>query len=1223
MANRIESFSHGDGVARETESEKTFLSALNNVVLPLPAPILKNVLDSSNNKGNSEAFSKLPEDAEIPESLSDIKLVNESDLKKDQYKIFSSEDGPAYAIQRKDDEIRFETQDGKRYLVSKENNPEAFDQLKTLHTEWGDVKEAISDGAKLLSPDDNIPVLTGDTKVKMLSDGVKLIDIPERGQYVVMEDYTSEHYSIITSDQVSLQTDAVDDAFADAGLPKGEETDIMMAETTEDGKSVSELYQEYMEEAYKDLPKDSKKAKYMRLLEAENMLSGGFQYLPYNTGPGRYGGSETEYADGMSELKAADARGMLDEGTLGDELAGLLTDEDIIADSEKFLDDAVDKIKNKDELEDKIADSMLDESYLETIESLGEDHAEGAQSRFSSDLEGLKLLNADRAEEVQNTLKFRVPISELNEIYKEGVDGVGEDNLLNASGDVASSLLQGIVTTLFGTKRGVDVYNKIINGEKVDVTPEERKKLDVIKSAHQALTNALNDQAGRNLESDNGRSPKPLSIDDIDKAIDKANVPLDQRGGVKGLLGGLVKSGTLSGAGGLVSMAAGIYKMSDGGLSLGETENERIEVARNFLSLVGVTPSLLNMTNEVYKGLSGNPGMGDALGIGKNLKDTWNKNFPTNSDAPPKSSIPSEFVHPDFDFGKESFSKDIWGQVSENLGETVTPVEDNLSELSDDEQDRVRRNIDSIAKDIRGPDIPDLDKKTKTQLVGGSLSLLGGLADAGGGTLDIVLGARGLDDLRKNGGEPIEFAQRSLQVGSGSFSSVMGLSSASEALGIAPQIATRVAAAAGLAGSVLGFVGAILGGVMAALADKKKEGVTEDIRDVFRDLSDDGVTEDDWGDKFNFTIHVEYSKSTEHDGRRDALFESWFPEDIPTWEAQPDKYKEFTETVSEDGEISESWISDFNGDKPDLVMHKYGHDFYDKNRDKIELLSRKWTEWDGSDDIVSRKDFEKILDDESTTKEEREAINLLLSDNAFFDLLDTFNSQWSGGRPKGTDGKISSKDLNQWRHLWIDQEREDKVEKEYSHDFYDENRDVIEYISRKWTDWDGSDDIVSRKDFEKLLDSDETSGEEKEAVQWLMDDPFFFDLLDTFAKGGKTDGKISSKDLNQWREQWIEKEHEEKVENNYSQSFYDEYRDTIEFISQKWTDWDGSDDIVSRKDFEKILDSDDTSDEEKEAVQWLMDDPFFFDLLDTFAKGGDGDGKISSKDLNKWREQWM
>ncbi|MDQ7728848.1 hypothetical protein, partial [Halomonas sp. SpR8] len=1093
-------------------------------------------------------------DVPTPKSFNDISYSDHGDPEHDFHSGVQITLDDSDAMWAEGGTLIYKDSEGKRFAVSEEYTPKVYDQVKDLKEAWDKVDEKIGDGDyKLFYGSDDSPVLSGDNEVDSVTDkngnpveGIKLVTRDDE-TYVVLESKTPHQFDTITSDAASQQLGDVDELFKDNDLPASNETDVMQAETTEDGKTVAELYQEYMQEAYKDAPDDSKEAKYLRLMEAQGMLQGNFQYLPYNTGPGQFG-SDTDYAEKMSELKAADARGMLDEEALGNELSDLLADEDIMADSEDFLDKAVDKIKNKDELEDKIADSMLDDNYLKAIEELKENgNIDGAATRFANDMQSLQMLSPDRAEEVQNTLKFQDAIGGLNEIFEGGADAVGDESLGNAAGDVATSLLKALTTSLSGTKRGVEVYNKIINGEKVDVTPEEQKQLTAIKNSHKALTELLDDQAREILDTGkNGKIDyKSITVDEIDRAIDKANVPTNQRKGVAGVLGTLAKSGALSSAGGLVSMVAGIYKTSDGGLNLGETPEERMEVARNFLTLVGATPSLVTMTGETYKLLSGQPGFADALGLDKNLKETvWDKHFDTKSSPKTPPSTPNNRDLPSMDLGESFTTKDVWNEVNKNQNHSVDSIDKVISGLPDkhkEEGDDLRERINKVADDIRGsknsknrdldPDKIGIDKVNfdkidpakKFQWAGGALNVLGGIAEAGGGVLDVVLGAKGLEKLSNNGGEPIEFAQKSLQVGAGSFSTTMGLASAASGFGIGPQIATKIAAGTGLAGAALGFVGAILSGVMLALADKKNAGITEDIQNVFNDLSDDGVTEDDWGDKFNFTIHTEYSKSVYHEGKIDAVYESWFPEDTPTWEAQPEVFEEFTETVADDGEISESWLR-YSFD--DLVMHEYGEEFYDEHRDKIELISRKWTDWDGSDDIVSRKDLEKRLEKDDTTEEEKEAINFLLEDDDFFEVLDYFsllggtNRGWSAGSHNGADDKIGSRDLNEWRHTWIDKKYDEHVEESYGEKFYNDNADNIEYLSDRWTKWDGSDDIVSRDDFEERLDSDDTSEKDKEVIRWLLEEEEgFFRVLDTYKHGNKEDDKISSKDLNKFREE--------------------------------------------------------------------------------------------------------
>ena len=160
--------------------------------------------------------------------------------------------------------------------------------------------------------------------------------------------------------------------------------------------------------------------------------------------------------------------------------------------------------------------------------------------------------------------------------------------------------------------------------------------------------------------------------------------------------------------------------MSDGGLNLGATENERIEVARNFLSLVGVTPSLIRLTGESYKLLSGQPDFADALGLDKSLKESvWDKHFDTKS-SPTPPSIPDHL--PTMDLGESFSTKDVWEEVNKNQSHSVDSIDKAISGLPDkhqEEGDDLRERINKVADDIRGPNIPDnIDANKKFQWAG-------------------------------------------------------------------------------------------------------------------------------------------------------------------------------------------------------------------------------------------------------------------------------------------------------------------------------------------------------------------------------------------------------------------------------------------------------------------------------------------------------------------------
>lgn len=86
----------------------------------------------------------------------------------------------------------------------------------------------------------------------------------------------------------------------------------------------------------------------------------------------------------------------------------------------------------------------------------------------------------------------------------------------------------------------------------------------------------------------------------------------------------------------------------------------------------------------------------------------------------------------------------------------------------------------------------------------------------------------------------------------------------------------------------------------------------------------------------------------------------------------------------------------------------------------------------------------------------------------------------------------------------------------------------------------------------------------------------------------------------------------------YQQAFYEEHRENIETIREKWDDWNGKDSIVSDKDLRKFAVDENRSAEERDAAQFLLDNKGFFDHLDTKAHDNKADGKISNNDLNAW-----
>lgn len=947
----------------------------------------------------------------------------------------------------------FETGDGKRYAVSEEYTPNAFEKLKALDKEAKEIMDKIegdegimdrveNEGYAILQPSDDTPVITDDANVENLAEGIKAVDVPGKGKFIVIESLTPEQFATLHADQAAGQQSDADKLFKDKDLPPASETDLMQAETTEKGKTVGELYYDKLKEEYKDEEEDSDKAKYLRLLQAQATLSGGFEYLPYATHRNAFGTADnTSYLPDPAMMESAEMRGLINEGKLGEELLRLANDPEIIADNERLFKEAVDQVKDKDKLRDKIAETMRDPEYKAALDELKQGgKGEVAEQRYASDMQSLNALDPDLAEQVEIELKFGVPIEQLNEIFEGGAEGVGLENIDKATSDVVTAMIASTMSTLFGSKRGADIFNYYFGGgkekgqEKLELKPSEQKMVENLTNARPAIEEVVRERAVTTLN-DPSATPKPITGEELNKAMDKVKTPLNQRSGVAGVLGSLAAHGVLSSSAGMLGMVAGVYKLADGGLNFGETPAERLEAARNFLSLAGVLAPIATMVTGAFDHLYKTAGLAEALGIGKDLRETvWDRRHPPKkpdmtTDIPlqmldPQLGSPTTPGTPPYDTqnnpspdappynnvtensgkGYKPFSADnFWTSIDQRLSESRPAVQDSINALPDDQRDRVTGHIDRITSTT--PDLEKLPERSRTQWIGGALSAIGGMADAAGGILDIVLGGMGIDKLIKEGGTDAEYAQRSLQISAGAFGTGMGITGVAAAFGVGgAAIASSVL---GAAGSVIGLIAAIIGGVNGL---KRSEKTAEGVRDFFRDLEKDGLLDKDWGDKLNYLIHVryEYNHTFETDNEQ---FREWFPESMPVWEAQPEQFRMFTEEVAEHGRIGRHWFRDTEK----LIGSGFDSDFYQAHKDTIDLLVERWDDWGdwkGGDDIVSDSDLEKLLSGElEATQKEKDAVEFLMNNEEFFTFLDTIRDNSSKPKP---DGKISVRDLDKW-----------------------------------------------------------------------------------------------------------------------------------------------------------------------------------------------------------------
>ncbi|GEN22240.1 hypothetical protein HCU01_01890 [Halomonas cupida] len=784
-----------------------------------------------------------------------------------------------------------------------------------------------------------------------------------KGEIYAVSSYMAPFkYSVLGSKIAGTEISHVDNNVK-IDVADSEATDFMNAETTKDGKTVGELFHDKMKDEWGDLDLDDPRRQYYELLQAKTALVGGFDYLPYQTEKDAFfwDGDTTGYLDNSTIMDQASTYGLLKEKEINDKLAELSENEQVIDGIEGFMEDAVSKIKDKKGLTNRIYEAMSSPEYMEMLEGMNSD---AAKVRFSNDLKSLDYLDSGKASEIRNNALDQGLVEEISNIIESG-DYAGE-SLELAISDHVQTALQGTWSAIFGlsfSDRAVQNYLKDGSGNLPD---DVKKGLDSYKAAVKVATDAITDSFKTNGKFDIRDVSSKIAAA-LKEGHEGAPKSAQVRNGAAALLQASMTSGALPAIAGTLTATAAIYTLTK---NQGDTVEERMAAARTLMITLATSPAMVTVGAKVLETIFGEPGMVTMLGLdaGSNtqLREAYLKLFPKADDA---VSVPSQSISletldqyrtaiggglPQIDgIVEEGWADDIIRNFDDigsgtnvdfeplsrdaeiSFQEVMEEPNDRLSRASSDitinwdmleEMDPERRAAIMSTVDQRiegmGIDPSSMDTPDKLRLVGTVLNTVGGLADVAGGVLDLALGAMSIDKLIGNPDAlDSEFAAASLQLLSGiSIAGAAGTNLASMIAG--GSLATGL----GIASGALGIAGVALGGiaaiVMGVVAKQKSDQKAEEVLNTFQDWSTLGITEDDWGDKLNYTIHSRYEYDREYGS--DAYYDL-YPEDKPVWESRPEQYEDFTDYVAEHKNISDDWFSDWD-DEHDSGIGENGPD---------------------------------------------------------------------------------------------------------------------------------------------------------------------------------------------------------------------------------------------------------------------------------------------------------
>ena len=1089
------------------------------------------------------------------------------------------------------------THDGDKITVSKALTPELFASAQQMGLSRVSLENRVNNGDKREVADENLYVAEHDIVLTGSRDefgnGIIQFETRDGKKYVVSEFQNKELYdrvSQINSTNVQGDVQKIRDEHGMGNLDdldilsrptgvKSDEKDKDSADLTVvelATKNLMDKYQKLVDD--KKVDKDSDIYKLVMAIEAKASMESGRTITPYVEDP-RGAESWRKFDDEGETLTDADMQDILNGDNIDKALAELFASGDgekdkIGKEYQAEMDAAIEKVSGGDkeslakELHEKLT-SLEFVEYLNDLEKAGK-NSEG-QSDVARLLSSLELLDPELAKDAQNELKKNSVMAEVDKLMADP-GGIPDEYKNLALKDIFSALKQGIKGMADIPRRTQDTIEKFINELLKDETKlgDFSKQMDKLKSGEITQAQFEENLAGK-------------------------YVGAEDKEGFKKAIGKLNQSGVFGTAAGFTSLGGAIYMLSAKNGQLSDDPLERLAIAKDFITFLG---SGAQFEKTGVFNLLTNTNTAELLGLSKSLPEIWGKEAPWTKkidEAKAANNVPA------MDEGLQNRLNSVYELDSINAGTSIGDVMDqvglinevneagtlsqdvsrellddivtraggnppadyskygNLNELATDlnlniSQDTVMESINaqraaadmppldaddanSLAADLeRAANTPipesaassgyasysdsvyklyndavnyftarDIAPPTREAFAAGIEEQLErngqavpadnervNLADMlGNGEIDresinVMLEADNqpipaddvVDNMRNSVGQAVagnsgagnlvdvqSVAQSIEGVGgadgakvvpgvaarvAGSVVKVLGvapdimsiadivmggiaikdgiksgsdLAIANGSLQIVSGVAGTAAAGIGIAGLITPAIGAIAGataplflitaglgiitGIISVFVDhQKKQKATDKEGQWFKDQAEIGFAQDDWGDKLEYARYSFY----EYEGR-DA------PSDQSIFDYQTDEWKHFQETPQDQGSsmirLDEELHKDKNGiygeNTNGLPMDVYNKAFYDEHKEEIETIRDKWDDWNGKDDIVSKKDLEKILN--NGDDKEKAAAKFLLDDTGFFGLLD---SLWKKDK---ADTKISTDDLDTWLKL--------------------------------------------------------------------------------------------------------------------------------------------------------------------------------------------------------------
>lgn len=393
------------------------------------------------------------------------------------------------------------------------------------------------------------------------------------------DEITPKHEAAAEKERI----DAVNKAREDAGLPamdKQDVTQLLTSDKDADGNSLTvteSAWQQVMSDwktgiENGSIKADDDRAKLYNAMKAGAFLDNGAQMYTLNISEGVTTRAVTGH----------DMEDIIDGEKIDKQISELMESEAVSKDITEARETALGKVEGGDEVVEDLKKMAESPEYAKYIQDLSKDPKmkQVAEDDISSTYTSLLAADPEAAAKFAQNMQIDSMTMELDALMADP-SKISEENLNLAGADAGKMIL-----TLL-KKAGLDLGRRAAEAQKFLEGMIGDKKTNKEFAQAMAEIGAKFSHSGE------------VTTKDVEKIIGSGKYEGLQKGGARAFFEEMTKAGVIGSLGGVVSLASGIYQLAGKGGTLADTTEERLAIAKDFVSFVGAGKHFADLGNHI------------------------------------------------------------------------------------------------------------------------------------------------------------------------------------------------------------------------------------------------------------------------------------------------------------------------------------------------------------------------------------------------------------------------------------------------------------------------------------------------------------------------------------------------------------------------------------------------------------------------------------------------